>query len=82
MADRTSAEIFSSVFRLLAERPATRSLAREVWDLSKRYDFHPVQMDCDAALETLGLARRVRTGGDADFDEYETHYDSPDEAST
>lgn len=59
MADRTSAEIFGSIFELLAEDPTDhhKNLARKFWRMSDRYDFHPCQMECDEALETLGLAR-------------------------
>src|SRR5215213_1382827 len=32
--------------------------ARWLWARSSRFDFHPADMDCNEALEKLGLARR------------------------
>ena len=61
MADRTSAEIFGTIFGHLAEWPVTaqdKDFALYIYGLSQGYDFSPCQMDADGALEKLGLARR------------------------
>lgn len=60
MADRTSAELFGTIFSFLAENPtpAHKSLAWRLYDLSQRYDFSECQMDADDALVMLGIARR------------------------
>ena len=60
MSDRTSAEIFSTVFEMLAESPTdeNKKLARRLWDETFRYDFSESQLDCDDVLVALGLARR------------------------
>lgn len=72
MSDRTSAEIFGNVFVLvardttLAKNPKGRnSLALQLWEMSKGYDFGPSQMDCDEALIGLGLARE--SGSDVEY---------------
>lgn len=60
MADRTSAELFGTLFELLAENPTDehKAIARRMFDLSGRYDFSEYQMEADEACVTLGLARR------------------------
>jgi hypothetical protein len=70
MADRTSAEVFATIFCHLAENPDERNtaMANWLWDLSKRYDFHPCQMDCPEELEKLGLVRRrILSTGDVEY---------------
>lgn len=59
MADRTSASLFGTVFKLLAENPTDehKTMAGKLWPLTRDYDFSPYQMYCDEALITLGLAR-------------------------
>ena len=61
MADRNSAEIFGSLFDMLAAGlPADPAeTARLLWNMQKGYDFSPCQMECDDALLKLGLAREL-----------------------
>ena len=58
MADRTSAHLFGTIFRLLAENPTEEhiAIAKEIWPLAWEYDFSTYQMDADEALEKLGLS--------------------------
>lgn len=58
MSDRTAAELFSSIFQVLAsDKPINRiAWAHEFWRRSKDYDFSPYQLYCDDALVKLGLA--------------------------
>ncbi len=58
MSDRTSAEIFSSLFKMFAEEATDRDkeYARRVWNMSYGYDFNECQMECDGVLVLLGLA--------------------------
>lgn len=62
MADRTSAEIFGKIFvKLAALRKQgnvadINTFAWWAWELSHRYDFSSEQLECDGALQTLGLA--------------------------
>jgi hypothetical protein len=60
MADRTSAEIFGSVFDLLAQNPTDehKELARQIYQLARLYDFSDYQMGADDACLALGVARR------------------------
>lgn len=58
MADRSAAVAFGDVFEILASQADLRAMtgvAEEIFDLTSDYDFTPDQMDCDEALETLGL---------------------------
>lgn len=57
MADRTSAGIFGSIFKLLAENPTdeNKRLAREIYGMTLNYDFFVSQMDCNESLIKLGL---------------------------
>lgn len=62
MADRTSAEVFGEVFRILAKRKnkeEAQAIAARVWPLTQNYDFTEDQMEVDAELMKLGLAREV-----------------------
>lgn len=58
MADRTSANIFSMVFEMLAKNPTDehKEMAWEAWSSRREYDFSDEQMGCDEALLALGLA--------------------------
>jgi hypothetical protein len=62
MADRTSAALFGMLFKLLAEEPTAdrKLMARRVWCMKHEggYDFSDRQMESDAALMALGLARK------------------------
>jgi len=60
MADRTSAGIFGLVFKLLAKNPTEehKAIALKLWKESQYCDFSDDQMDADAALKKLGLARK------------------------
>ena len=57
MADRTSAEIFGRIFRLLAENNTDdhKELAKRVYDMSQEYDFMDYQMEADEVLVELDL---------------------------
>lgn len=68
MSDRSSAEIFGEVFRMLASDPTVQhtAWAQKIWKMSDRYDFAPEQMHCEKALQKLGLAR---SGVDPDYPE-------------
>lgn len=70
MADRSSAYLFSRIFRLIDEHvhdaETRKKLALEFWKESGSYDFSPYQMNCDEFLLKLGLARR---GVDPDYPE-------------
>ncbi len=59
MSDRTSAEIFSEIFMLLAKIPDNRNikLANKIWGLVYNYDFSPEQLECDYELIKLKLAQ-------------------------
>lgn len=60
MSDRTSAEIFSMIFEMLAENPTDehKKMAKKIWPQRNHYDFSDYQMGCDKALIILGLATR------------------------
>lgn len=60
MADRTSAELFNTIFTMLAENPTEehKLMAHKMWEKQYNYDFSPYQMYCDEALVTLGLAEK------------------------
>lgn len=60
MADRSAAELFSEIFKMLAsDKPIDRQkVARRFWELSGEYDFSHYQLYCDKALIKLGLARK------------------------
>ena len=47
MADRTSAEVFGRVFKLLAESPTDdrKALAARLYAMASDYDFMDYQMD-------------------------------------
>jgi hypothetical protein len=63
MSDRTSAEIFGEIFKLMAkleEKDPRLSLGEEAkyfWNKARDYDFNDYQMCCDKALIALGLAK-------------------------
>lgn len=61
VADRESAHLFSMIFEILAEYPDERNkaLALRFWGLTGGYDFAYQQMECDDALVTLGLAKKI-----------------------
>jgi hypothetical protein len=82
MADRTAAELFGDVFRLIRKHvPKKKRLevALEYWDKAKGYDFDPYQMYCDATLIKLGLAKEVV---DDRGEESVVYYDLDDPAWT
>lgn len=61
MADRTSAEIFGTIFQRLAGNPLessqdVREFTAWLWELAGGYDFSDGQMECHEALAKLGLA--------------------------
>lgn len=59
MADRTAAEIFGRIFELLAAAKNGDSdpelIARDVFEMTKAFDFSTYQMYADDALEELGI---------------------------
>ena len=57
------AGVFGKVFTLLAHNPiANKDLAKDIWDLTKDYDFDYFIMGCDNAFEILELAKRDEEG--------------------
>lgn len=60
MADRTSARIFGSMFKILAENPSEdhKEVARVLHRLAQDCDFTYEQMDADEACIALGIAYR------------------------
>ncbi len=60
MADRTTAGLFGSIFKLLAGNPTEehKAMAKNIWPLQREYDFSPYQMGCDDALIALGIAKK------------------------
>lgn len=60
MADRGAAEIFGIIFRKLAVDPTVQHVrwAKSLWRASFSFDFSPEQMECDATLRKLGLAKK------------------------
>lgn len=80
MADRNSAEIFSTLFNELASEYGSAvsaseggysinvaveslyRLAKKMWAQTFHYDFAHYQMECDASLIQLDLARRTSEG--------------------
>jgi hypothetical protein len=66
VADRKSAGLFGNIFRYLAEYHNDRDgkkFAQWLYDQSAGYDFSDNQMECDAALNDLGVKRTI---GDTD----------------
>jgi len=59
MADRTSAEIFGTLFKLLAENSSeeNKRIAHIMFDYTSEYDFNNYQMYADEACIKLGLAK-------------------------
>lgn len=60
MSDRTSAYLFGTFFKFLAEMEQTektREMAEKLWDMKNEYDFACYQMEADEALMDLGFAR-------------------------
>lgn len=68
MADRTSAEIFGTIFRMLAEDPTDqhKEWAARLCEEMEQYDFNAYQMDADEALETLGVVELTDLRDDDD----------------
>jgi len=66
MADRTSAHLFGTIFRLLAKNPSeeNKTIAKEIFPLTNNYDFSNYQMDADDALIALDLAHIGTNEGD------------------
>lgn len=64
MADRSSAEIFGEMLKMLDE------MSRKVWRMSCNYDFSPCQMSVDKSLINLGLAREVKDEDGEDVIQY------------
>lgn len=59
MSDHTSAEIFCDLFVMFAQEVTDQDIrhARQVWRMAWQRDFMFEQMECDAELVKLGLAR-------------------------
>ena len=68
MSDRAKAKAFGAVFMAIAHRHSRTGdecsslvkLAFDIWRCPERYDFTPDQMNCDAALCSLGLASKCQ----------------------
>jgi hypothetical protein len=60
VSDRSSACLIGDTMRYLARdaTPANRKLAKWLYRKAQHYDFSDCQMEADAALVKLGLARR------------------------
>lgn len=59
MADRTSAYLFGTIFKLLAESPTEehKEIAGKIFAMIGDYDFNEYQMYADDACVALGLAQ-------------------------
>ena len=59
MSDRSKAYLFAELFQMFAKDMTDESkwFAHQVWKMTFEYDFLPCQMECDDALELLGLAK-------------------------
>jgi hypothetical protein len=59
MADRTSAELFGSIFKMLAENPTEehKEIAGRIYSMVSHYDFSDYQMYADEACVALDIAR-------------------------
>lgn len=58
MSDGEAPKILTPIFEYLAQEPERhRVFARATWLASFEWDFHPCELECDAALEKLGLAK-------------------------
>lgn len=70
MADRTSANIFGTIFQLLADyegkKDSHKQIARKLYLLSSGYDFTIGQMGCDKALVKLGIITAENDEDDED----------------
>jgi hypothetical protein len=66
MADRTSAEVFGNIFRLLAKKPTKdhKQLAQEIYDMTWHYDFNEYQMGLDDELDKLEVQNREEQDDD------------------
>ena len=78
MSDRTAAGIFASVFDILSNHVETyegcdrvvRSVAKQVVELMREYDFHPAQMESDT-LNLCELEEELGVDFGIDCDEEE-----------
>ena len=68
MSDRSSPEIFATMFEFLADKPTEehKRWALKLWRLSDNYDFAPETLECNKELEKLGLAHRGKDPDDPD----------------
>ncbi len=62
MSNRSAADAFGKVFRILAKHVGKApgvilAVAKEVYEATDKIDFHPMQMECDSELVTLGLIK-------------------------
>ncbi len=63
MGDTSGAELFGKIFRRLAKDPddaRRKSLVMFFWKEAREHDFYACEMDADAALKKLGLAKKGR----------------------
>ena len=58
MSDGTSSMIFGDMFGYLATDMTKEEIAAQLWKDMYQYDFSNDQMDADAALIELGLAKK------------------------
>ncbi len=62
MTDRTAAYLFGTFFEELAKYsdvPGIKESAKKMYEESLEYDFHDDDMEAEAAMFKLGLARYV-----------------------
>lgn len=64
MADRTSANLFGTIFQLLSDNPTEehKQIASSIYKLRGYYDFSTYQMYADDALIALDLAKMGEDG--------------------
>lgn len=69
MADRTAANLFRTVFKLLAETPTEehKDIAGKIFAMTGDYDFNEYQMNADEACVALGLAQEYSDPIDGDL---------------
>ena len=68
MSDRTSAELFGTIFRLLAVNPTEehKAMARLIWAKRGDYDFSDYQVYEEDARVALGISRVVEDDSGAE----------------
>lgn len=60
MSDRSSADIFATMFLLLDSDKTKEQIAQELWKKTFEFDFSCQQLEIDDTLVRFGLARKVK----------------------